>query len=176
MRKPSLDIAVIEPNDRHYYQPGYTLAGAGVFKTPQLSRDMQHGMPERVRWIRTAAAAFDPDNNQVILEDAGRVTYQQLVVAPGLKLDWQQIDGLTESLGSNGVTSNYRHVLTSYTWELVQSLKSGRALFTQPLMPIKCAGPPQKALYLSCDHWLRQSCLNQIEVEFYNAGGVLFGI
>ena len=175
-RRPSLDIAVIEPRDRHYYQPGYTLAGAGVFRTPQLSRDMKDVMPERVRWIKTAAAAFDPDNNEVILEDSSRVQYQQLIVAPGLKLDWDQIDGLSETLGINGVTSNYRHDLTSYTWELVQNLKSGRALFTQPPMPIKCAGAPQKAMYLSCDHWLTRDCLKQIDVEFYNAGGVLFGV
>jgi sulfide:quinone oxidoreductase len=43
-------------------------------------------------------------------------------------------------------------------------------------MPIKCAGAPQKALYLSCDHWLRNGQLNNATVEFHNAGGVLFGV
>jgi sulfide:quinone oxidoreductase len=60
-----------------------------------------------------------------------------------------------DTLGRNGVTSNYRYDLAPYTWELVKGLKQGRAIFTQPPMPIKCAGAPQKALYLSGDHWHR---------------------
>ena len=55
-------------------------------------------------------------------------------------------------------------------------MKEGRALFTQPPMPIKCAGAPQKSLYLSADHWYRNGVLKNIDIEFYNAGGVLFGV
>jgi sulfide:quinone oxidoreductase len=98
------------------------------------------------------------------------------VVAPGLKLDWDAVEGLQESLGKNGVTSNYRFDYAPYTWELVKKIQSGRAIFTQPHMPIKCAGAPQKAMYLSCDHWLRNKVLENIDVSFCNAGGVLFGI
>lgn len=175
-RRSDLDIAVIEPRDRHFYQPGFTLAGAGVFDRSQIACKTADVMPHRVRWIKTAAAGFAPDSNEVILEDSSRISYQQLVVAPGLKLDWDQIDGLQETLGKNGVTSNYRYDLTSYTWELVKNLQSGRAVFTQPPMPIKCAGAPQKAMYLSCDHWLRTNTIKDIDVDFCNAGGVLFGV
>jgi sulfide:quinone oxidoreductase len=91
-------------------------------------------------------------------------------------LNWAGVEGLVETLGKNGVTSNYRYDLAPYTWELVQNLKSGRAIFTQPPMPIKCAGAPQKALYLSADHWARTNRLAAIDIDFYNAGGVLFGV
>jgi len=93
-----------------------------------------------------------------------------------LKLDWNKIEGLTETLGRNGVTSNYRYDLAPYTWSQVQSLQSGKAIFTQPPMPIKCAGAPQKALYLSADHWQRAGKLKNIDISFNNAGGVLFGV
>jgi sulfide:quinone oxidoreductase len=86
------------------------------------------------------------------------------------------VQGLVETLGRNGVTSNYRYDLAPYTWELVRGMKSGRALFTQPPMPIKCAGAPQKSLYLSADHWYRNGNIKDIDIEFYNAGGVLFGV
>lgn len=98
------------------------------------------------------------------------------MVAPGIRLAWEKIDGLEETLGKNGVTSNYRYDLAPYTWELVKGLKKGRAIFTQPPMPIKCAGAPQKSMYLSCDHWRRTGVLGDIEVEFRNAGGVIFGV
>ena len=40
---------------------------------------------------------------------------------------------------------------------------------------IKCAGAPQKAMYLSCDHWQKEGQLNNMNVSFCNAGPVLFG-
>ena len=175
-RREGLDIAVIEPRGQHYYQPGWTLVGGGVFKRSDTERQMADVMPDGVNWLRTAVAGFEPERNCVVLEDGERIGYRSLVVAPGIKLDWQAVDGLLDTLGKNGVTSNYMFDLAPYTWELVQSLRGGRAVFTQPPMPIKCAGAPQKAMYLSCDHWLRAGRLQNIDVEFYNAGGVLFGV
>jgi sulfide:quinone oxidoreductase len=175
-RRPQLDIAVIEPRYKHFYQPGFTMVGGGVFAPTQPQTFTKKVMPAGVRWIEAAVTAFAPDRNQLTLEDGSRLAYRQLVVAPGLKLDWDAVEGLRESLGKNGVTSNYRFDYAPYTWELVKNLRSGRAIFTQPRMPIKCAGAPQKAMYLSCDHWLRNGVLDHIDVRFCNADGVLFEI
>jgi sulfide:quinone oxidoreductase len=175
-RRPGLDIAIIEPADRHFYQPGWTLVGCGVFSADATMRPMASVMPKGVRWQRIAVTAFEPEHDRVVLADGTRLAYRVLVAAPGLKLDWDAIPGLNEALGKNGVTSNYRFDLAPYTWELVQTLGRGTALFTQPPMPIKCAGAPQKAMYLSCDHWRRAGRLGEIDVEFHNAGGVLFGV
>ena len=175
-RSPLLDIAIIDQADAHFYQPGWTMVGGGIFKAGETARTMASVIPTDVSWIKAAVAAFEPDDNQVILEGCRVVKYKQLVVCPGLKLDWQGIEGLNDTLGRNGVTSNYRFDLAPYTWELVQKLKDGKALFTQPPMPIKCAGAPQKAMYLSADHWTRQGVLNSIDIQFCNAGAVLFGV
>lgn len=175
-RSPLLDIAIIDPADVHFYQPGWTMVGGGVFKAGDTARTMASLIPTDVNWIKAAVAAFEPDNNQIILEGCRVVKYKQLVVCPGLKLDWQAVEGLNDTLGRNGVTSNYRFDLAPYTWELVQKLKDGKALFTQPPMPIKCAGAPQKAMYLSADHWTRQGVLRNIDIQFCNAGAVLFGV
>jgi len=112
----------------------------------------------------------------VTLDRGDSVCYEHLVVAPGLKLDWQDIEGLEETLGKNGVTSNYRYDLAPYTWELVTKFSKGKAIFTQPPMPIKCAGAPQKALYLSASEWLKQGKLKDIDIQFYSSAGVLFGV
>ena len=175
-RKPDLDILVVEPGDTHYYQPGFTLVGSGIFDRKVTRRPTESVMPKAVKWLHAAVAGFEPEQNVVVLEDGEKIAYRALVVAPGLKLDWEAVEGLVETLGQNGVTSNYSYKLAPYTWELVQGLKSGRAVFTQPPMPIKCAGAPQKAMYLSSDHWLRNGNLSDIDVEFRNAGGVLFGV
>ena len=171
-----LSIGIIDPAEVHYYQPGWTLVGAGVFKQRDTVKTMASLIPDGVEWIKAAVGTFDPDNNLVTLEDARPVYYERLIVAPGIKLDWHGIEGLSETLGHNGVTSNYRYDLAPYTWQLVNKLQRGRAVFTQPPMPIKCAGAPQKALYLSADHWKRSGNLANIEIDFYNAGEVLFGV
>ena len=175
-RKPGLDIAIIDPADVHYYQPGWTLVGAGVFTADQTAKDLASLIPSGVTLIKGAVAAFEPASNAVILEGRRVVGYERLVVCPGLKLDWARIPGLVETLGQNGVTSNYRYDLAPYTWKLVQAMRRGRAIFTQPPMPIKCAGAPQKAMYMSGDAWHRAGVLKDIDIQFMNAGGVLFGV
>ncbi|MFK7964827.1 MAG: TIGR01244 family sulfur transferase [Burkholderiaceae bacterium] len=175
-RDPTLDVAVIEPAPIHYYQPGWTLVGAGVFEPSVTARTMASVIPSGLKWIQAAVAAFEPENNSLLLEGCRIVRYAQLIVCPGLKVDWEGIEGLAETIGHNGVTSNYRYDLAPYTWQLIRQMRSGRALFTQPPMPIKCAGAPQKAMYLSADHWRRSGVLGNIDVSFHNAGGVLFGV
>ena len=175
-RKPGLNIAIIDPADIHYYQPGWTMVGGGIFDAQSTAKTMGSLIPKGVHWLKSAVAAFEPENNAVILDGCRVVKYDRLVVCPGLKLDWDKVEGLVETLGRNGVTSNYRYDLAPYSWQLVQQLKKGRALFTQPPMPIKCAGAPQKAMYLSGDAWFRNGALKDIDIQFMNAGGVLFGV
>lgn len=175
-RNASLRIAVIEPNSEHYYQPAWTLVGGGAYDVKDTVRPTAQVMPKAAVWIKASLSAFAPQRKVVLLCDGTELGYQQLIVCPGLQLAWENIEGLEETLGKNGVTSNYRHDLAPYTWELVRNLRGGKALFTQPGMPIKCAGAPQKAMYLSCDYWRKQGVLDSIAVEFNLAGAVLFGV
>ena len=175
-RRPHLQIAIVEPRDEHYYQPGWTLVGGGVFKVADTRRPMASLIPRGVTWLKAEAAEFDPGNNEVVLKDGRRIGYGMLVVATGNRLAWEEVEGLEATLGRNGVTSNYRYDLAPYTWQLVQELGEGRALFTQPPMPIKCAGAPQKAMYLACNAWERRNRLSDMDVQFHNAGAVLFGV
>jgi sulfide:quinone oxidoreductase len=175
-RNAKVTIAIVDPATDHYYQPGWTMVGAGVFTQEQTRKAEADVMPKGVEWIRLPAIGIDPDRNAIELGDGGTITYRVLIVAPGLRLAWEKIDGLPQALGRNGVTSNYRYDLAPYTYQLVKGLRQGRALFSQPPMPIKCAGAPQKAMYLSCDIWREGGVLPAIDVEFHNAGAVLFGV
>lgn len=175
-RQQNLQITVVDPATEHYYQPGWTMVGGGIFKPQQTARAMTNVIPAGIAWRQQAVVGFDLEQNTVMLDDGQQLRYGILIVATGLKLDWNAVPGLSESLGKHGVTSNYAFGTASYTWELVQSLKRGKALFTQPPIPIKCAGAPQKAMYLSASHWRSQGCLDQIQIEFHNAGQALFGV
>ncbi|RON50253.1 NAD(P)/FAD-dependent oxidoreductase [Pseudomonas frederiksbergensis] len=175
-RDPSLNITVIEPNAQHFYQPAWTLVGGGAYKVQDTVRPMASVMPRGATWLQAAVTDIAADSKHLTLDDGRTVGYQNLIVCPGLRLAWEKIEGLQASLGQNGVTSNYSYQHAAYTWDLVKNLRGGKAIFTQPPIPIKCAGAPQKALYLSCDHWLKSGVLNKIDVEFNLAGAALFGV
>lgn len=175
-RQANLQVVIVEPSDRHYYQPAWTLVGGGAYNPAATHRPTASLIPKGAKWVRASARSFEPENNTVVLDDQHRLEYRALVVATGLTLNLDAIEGLASSLGQHGVTSNYVFEHASYTWQMVQQLTSGRALFTQPPMPIKCAGAPQKAMYLSCHHWETEKRLANIDVQFHNAGAVLFGV
>lgn len=169
-------IGLIEPADTHYYQPLWTLVGGGVFDKEESGRPMADVMPTGVEWIKSRVSSFDPEHNRVILEDGSAVSYETLVVAAGIQLDWKLIEGLPEALGRNGVTSNYAFESVAYTWDLLKNFTGGRALFTFPATPIKCAGAPQKIMYLAEETFRRNGVRRQSEVKYMCAGGAIFGV
>jgi len=169
-------VAIIEPSKTHYYQPIWTLVGGGVFDKEISARPEADYIPPGATWIQDSVESFDPDNKAVVLAKGEPVTYDQLVVAAGIQLDWDKVDGLTDTLGKNGVTSNYSYDTVEYTWECIRNLKSGKALFTFPATPIKCAGAPQKIMYLAEHHFRRTGVRRNIEVKYGCAGGAIFGV
>jgi sulfide:quinone oxidoreductase len=176
--RTDLDIILIDPATTHSYQPGWTLVGAGVFTLAQTTRKEETLIPKGVTWVQTAVTAFHPDTKLVELADGRRVGYRMLVVCPGLQLDWDKVEGLRAALGQNGVCSNYAREHAEYTWACLQAFTGGNALFTQPAMPIKCAGAPQKIMYLAADHWRKRgsSMRKPSNIEFCLAGDALFGV
>ncbi|MFN3217967.1 MAG: FAD-dependent oxidoreductase [Acidimicrobiales bacterium] len=170
------DIALVEPSDKHYYQPLWTLVGAGLTTAEKTERSEASVMPKGVHWIKEKATAFDPDNNTVETSGGKQLSYDVLIVCPGIQLDWDRIPGLTETLGVDGVSSNYEYRLAPKTWEFIQATTSGTAVFTMPNGPIKCAGAPQKAAYLACDRWRKAGVLDAIDVHMVLPTPGMFGI
>ncbi len=176
-RKDSeISIALIEPSEKHYYQPAFTIIGGGAYTLPRATRNEADLIHPTVTWLKDYAETFQPDDNQVTLRSGKSIGYDYLVVCPGLQLDFDKIEGLSNTLGKNGVCCNYSVDHVEYTWEMIQKTQSGKALFTQPPMPIKCAGAPQKIMYLAADYFRDQGNSNLIDVEFFNAGPGMFGV
>ncbi len=171
-----IDIAIVEPSEKHYYQPGFTIVGGGAYTLKQTLRNEADLINPSVKWLKDYAESFQPEANTITLRSGDVLSYDYLVVCPGLQLDWQKIDGLAETLGKNGVCSNYSPDTVEYTWECIQNLSAGTALFTQPPMPIKCAGAPQKIMYLAADRYRKKGILDKFTIEFFNAGPGLFGV
>ena len=172
-----IDIAIVEPSDTHYYQPALTLVGAGLYDLARTHRPTDGLVPSGVTRIKAAAHKFDPANNQVELSTGEGATYDYLVVCTGVKLDWAKVDGLAEALGRDGVCSNYSPDHVSYTRERINALKPGsKAVFTQPPLPFKCPGAPQKIVYLTADHLQRADIRTNVDLEYFVHAPVIFGV
>jgi sulfide:quinone oxidoreductase len=175
-RRKDLELTIVEPSETHYYQPLWTLVGGGEFKVSDTARNFKDFLPEGVTWKKDFVSGFSPEKNSLTLNSGETIDYDYLVVAPGIQIDWSKVEGLVGTLGKNGVCSNYSKENVEYTWETMNSLRSGRALFTFPSTPIKCAGAPQKIMYLAEETFRNNNVRDKIEVKFVSAGGGIFGV
>jgi sulfide:quinone oxidoreductase len=168
------DVAIVEPSDKHYYQPFWTFVGGGVVNREQSVRPMADLIPKGATWIRDAAAEFDPANNSLKTQSGKEIGYDYLVVCPGLQIDWDKIPGVKEAVGKDGVCSNYSYDTVNSTWENIRNFKGGNAVFTFPQPPIKCAGAPQKIMYLAEDYFRKHGLRDKSRVVYYCATPTIF--
>ncbi|MGE3632904.1 MAG: FAD/NAD(P)-binding oxidoreductase, partial [Sandaracinaceae bacterium] len=133
-------------------------------------------MPRGAEWVKDAALDVDPEKRTVTTEKGDTLRYQTLVVAPGIQLDWHKIDGLVGHVGKGAITSNYSYDSVDRTWQLLNEVESGNAIFTFPSTPIKCAGAPQKIMYLADDHLRRRGVRDRVKVMYVSATAGIFGV
>ncbi|HCU25141.1 MAG TPA: pyridine nucleotide-disulfide oxidoreductase [Deltaproteobacteria bacterium] len=172
----NLKIVLIEPSDKHYYQPLWTLVGAGVVKAASTLRKESDFIPSGVEWIREKAVEFRPAENWVRTESGAKVDYDFLVVAPGIQINLAAIPGLQQSLGQGSVGTIYFIEQAPKVWEMIRRFRGGRAVFTQPSTPIKCGGAPQKIMYLAEEYFQKSGVRKKSEIIFAKPGNSLFGI
>ncbi|CEA03772.1 Sulfide dehydrogenase [flavocytochrome c] flavoprotein chain precursor [Metalysinibacillus saudimassiliensis] len=170
------NIVIIDPSDKHYYQPFFTLVGGGDSKLEDNVRPQAEVVPEGALLLQEAVTTFKPDTNEIETNKGTVITYDYLMVAAGIQLDWDKVKGLKETMGKNGVCSNYHQDYVESTWEAMKAVNGGRAIFTQPSTPVKCAGAPQKIMYLADEHFRRVGVRDKTKVEFISGMDDLFPV
>lgn len=171
-------VAVVEPQDTHYYQPMWTLVGSGHKTFADSSLPMAKAIPKGAEWIKDSAATIDPEKNMVTTANGLELNYDMLIVAVGLNLNYNKIEGATEALKNDPrVCSNFSAQFVNKTYKAFEGFeKGGTAIFSMPPLPIKCPGAPQKIMYLF-DDYLRQSGKREGSNILYNTNlPVIFGV
>lgn len=169
-------LAILEPSDKHYYQPLWTLVGAGVCPREVTERAEKDLIPKPATWIRDAVAEFLPDQNCVMTRTGRKISYNYLVVATGIQVDWDKIPGLAGNVGKKGVCSNYSYETVGSTWENIKNFQGGAAIFTQPPPPFKCGGAPQKIMYLADSYFNQSGVRARTKIVFCSAAANSFQV
>jgi NADPH-dependent 2,4-dienoyl-CoA reductase/sulfur reductase-like enzyme len=179
------DIAVIDPAASHDYQPGWTLVGGGLKTREELRRPMSKLLDPKIKLYDEAVSRFSPKDNHVTLLNGDKVNYDQLVVAPGININYRSIKGLPEALADPDapVCSTYGYDTCNKVFPAIDKLPSGSAIFTQPLGVIKCAGAPQKIMWLALDHWKQKKLYlpndpsgSAVNIAFATGLPTMFGV
>ncbi|KAK1926316.1 putative Sulfide:quinone oxidoreductase mitochondrial precursor [Papiliotrema laurentii] len=170
------DIAIVDSNPYHDYQPGWTVTGAGLAPKTDFRRPLQSLIPSHIAQIKAKASGFEPGTNQVVLDDGSKVGYEYLIVAPGLQINWDKIKGLSNAIAEpskSNVSTIYSYDTADKTFDLIQNFKGqGEAIFTQPFGVIKCAGAPQKVAYMADSYW--KSTNNKYSTSFITGMPTMF--
>jgi len=196
------DITVIEPNKHSVsYQPGQTLVAAGIWDADDILYERDDFVPAGTKIIEDKVIDFDPTNNRVTTQKGQVVDYDYLIVATGLQLDFERLEGLEhagraystgentrlhDALGDDGICSIYTAEGATKTWvqmqkyiEKAKNAKDGKKvqfLFTHPSTPIKCGGAPKKIMYLTNARLKEAGARDNAELTFYPNGGAMFGV
>lgn len=168
-------IAIIEPSRQHFYQPIWTLVGGGAVRRESSVRWEADYIPRGVDWIQEIVTEIDPERQKITIKSGKRISYDFLVVAAGIELNWDSIPGMVEAIERGDASTNYTFDLAPKTWDLIRNFRGGNALFHMPAGPVKCPGAPQKIMYLAGDYFRRKGILKDTNIIFGSATKSIFG-
>ncbi len=173
-------ITLIDNRLPHYYQPGFTLVGAGIKPAHYVVSNTADYVPASVEWVQERVAEIDPDANKVVTDRGKSIPYDFLIVATGLVLHYAEIQGMEPGLiGKEGIASIYNGPEAAQaSWQALSEFidRGGRGVFTRPGTEMKCAGAPLKYTFLSEDHAVRRGQRSRIEIEYFSNNKVLFSV
>jgi sulfide:quinone oxidoreductase len=175
-REGVTDIVVVEPREHHQYQPLFSHVAGGTARAGQAIRPQGSVMPKGVTWIQESVVDVLPESNRVLLGSGRELSYEHLVVCPGIQNDWQAIPGLVDAMASPWGASNYEFNLANKASTLLRDLRQGTVIFTQPAGPASCAGAAQKPMYLACNYWQATGVLDDIRVILVLPDADMFGM
>lgn len=171
-RLDGAQITLIDARKEHFYQPGFTLVASGIKAAPYVLSTTREYVPGAVEVVEERVTEFDPEGNKVFTESGKPYPYDFLIVATGLKLDYEAIAGMdTELIGNNGLGSIYHSpAKAAATWRAMSTFadRGGVGVFLRPGTEMKCAGAPLKYTFLTDDHLRRRGNRNNAEL-IYNA-------
>lgn len=177
---PNARITIVDPRRDHWFQPGFTLVGAGLWAPGRVVSQNADYLPSGVEWLTESVREFDPDANRVVTDAATTLAYDVLFVATGLSLDYAAIQGMDASLiGQNGIASVYAGPEAAAKSAIAIDAfiaGGGVGLFGRPSTEMKCAGAPLKMTFLTDDKARRRGRRDALSIVYNAHNDALFSV
>lgn len=173
------DITLIDPSDRQFYQPGFTLIASGVYQPNEVWKNQADCMPSGIKWVKDSVVAVDPVWNQVTTAQNGKIPYDFLVLTPGLQCNWEKVEGITQqTLGQGNAHSIYDFEGAQKTWQAIQAFaqKGGKGIYTDTYTKHKCGGAPKKICLLTEHYARKQGTREKLDFHYYTASKELYDV
>lgn len=170
LRKGCRDVALVDPAEQHVYQPLQHYVGTGIARDDELARPQASLVPEGVAWHRTAAVRIDPASRTVECADGSRVRGADIIVAPGMRVDWSRLPGAAAALESGAAVSTFAVDLLPRTRARLAAFEGGRALFHVHAQPASGLETAFKPLFIACDRWRSTGVLERSSVVLVHEG------
>ncbi|MEZ5752615.1 MAG: FAD/NAD(P)-binding oxidoreductase [Paracoccaceae bacterium] len=179
-RLEGAQITLIDPRAEHLYQPGLSLVAAGLKPASYVLSRTTDWLPDGVTLVSERVAAVDPEVQSVTTDGGQTLNYDFLIVAPGLVLDHDAIEGFSlDIVGQGGIGALYAGPeYAARTWEAASRFieEGGRGIFTRPATEMKCAGAPLKHTFLIDDRLRRAGNRGAAEIVYAAPQTSLFGV
>lgn len=177
---PKAKVVLIDKDETFIYQPGLTLVGIGFYTKDDITFEKSKYIPSGAEWIKQNASAILPEKNLVKLENGENINYDYLVIALGIKYEFDAVRGLNidDINNPNGnISSIYTPEGAVKTNELMQKFakNGGNAIFIDQKTPMKCSGANKKMLTMSEDRLRIAGNRDKGSLHLYAGGGKLFG-
>lgn len=179
-RLDGADIMLVDGRAEHWYQPGFSLIAAGLKPASYSVSQTEDWLPSGVTLKRDWAANIDPETKQVALQSGETLSYDYLIVATGLVLDHDAIEGFSlDMVGTNGIGALYAGPdYAAKTWQAASTFteQGGIGLFTRPATEMKCAGAPLKHTFLVDDIARKAGSRTKMDITYMANNNSLFGV
>ena len=179
-RLDGAEITLIDRRREHLYQPGFTLVAAGLKSKDYVVSATRDHVPAGANLIEEAAAEIDPVSRTVTTESGRRLSYDFLIVATGLALDYGAIEGMDVArIGRDGLGSVYAGPeQAEATWRAMSDFadRGGAGIFLRPATEMKCAGAPLKYAFITDDILRRRGNRGRAELTYNAHNRVLFSV
>lgn len=158
-------ITIVDPNDYHFYQPGFTLVVFGVEEPENIKRPIEEVIPKDCNFIKDALASLNPEENYVETEGGQKLDYDYLILATGARPVLDDIIGLEDNLGKDGIHDFYTFDGAIKLKKALEEFEGGSFVVVQPPMPFKCPGAPIKMALMADDFFRRKGIRDKVTIS-----------
>jgi sulfide dehydrogenase [flavocytochrome c] flavoprotein subunit len=153
--QPSLKVTLVEPNPVYTSCPfsNSVLANLREIDQQQFGYDGVRGAGVTV--AGTSATAVDADAKTVTLADGNRLSYDRLIMSPGIDFDWKAIPGYDEAAAAKMPHAWKAGGQTVLLRRQLQAMDDGGlVVMSAPANPFRCPpGPYERASLIA--YWLK---------------------